>query len=106
MPAMSEQLDVVGGFPMGWNTGLWDSEPVEQWHSFYLFCRPKGDEETNVDWGWRVVIYLESDGDEGIEAPVKVFDTIPRFLEWYGSWYDQLDRVRFLKNLVENIEFT
>jgi hypothetical protein len=105
MPFVSEQLDVLGGFHFGWNTEIWGGEPVRQWHSFYLFCRPKCDDDANADWGWRVVIHLESDSDEGTVAPVKVFDTIPDFLEWYGSWYDRLDRERFLKDLVEGTEF-
>lgn len=106
MPFVPEQLDVLGGFHFGWNTGIWGGEPVQQWHSFYLFCRPKTDEEADADWGWRVVIYLESDSHEGTMAPVKVFDTIFDFLEWYGSWYDRLDRERFLRDLVDDAEFS
>lgn len=105
MPDVSERLDVLGGFHFGWNTGLWRVELVRQWHSCYLFCRSKDDEEVNADWGWRVVVQLESDDSEGIMAPVKIFDMIPDFLQWYGSWYDRLDRARFLKELAEGVEF-
>ncbi|KAG9700859.1 hypothetical protein KCU95_g954, partial [Aureobasidium melanogenum] len=105
-----EQLDLLG------NTGIWRDEPVRQWNSYYLFCRSKDDEdvtamwgkddeEVNTEWGWRVVVHLESDHGEGIVGPVKILDTIPDFLQWYGSWYDRLDRARFLKELVERIEF-
>lgn len=116
------RLDVLGGFGFGWNTGVWQSQPVEQWHSYYLFCRhkPGGDEDDDgyadntdedkdnankAEWGWRVVIHLESDGDEGIVQPTKVFDTIFEFLEWYGDWYNRLDLEEFLKYLVEDNEF-
>ncbi|KAH0021489.1 hypothetical protein KCU78_g6094, partial [Aureobasidium melanogenum] len=105
IPDVFERLDVLGGFHFGWNTGLWRGEPVRQWHSFYLFCRSKDHEEVNAGWGWRVVVQLESDDDEGIVAPVKIFDTIPDFLQWYGNWYDRLDRARFLKELAEGVEF-
>lgn len=117
MPFVSEQLEVAGGFRFGWNTGTWRDEVVRQWHSLYLFCRPENFEEddaegeinmedkTDADWGWRVVVYLVSDCNEGIMAPVKIFDTISVFLEWYGSWYDRLDRERLLRELVENEEF-
>ncbi|KAH0369413.1 hypothetical protein KCU65_g3285, partial [Aureobasidium melanogenum] len=111
-----EQLDILGGFHFGWNTGVWRDEPVRQWNSYFLFCRSKDDEEViamwgkddeklNTEWGWRVVVHLESDCGEGIVAPVKIFDTIFDFLQWYGSWYDRLDRDRSLEELVEGIEF-
>ncbi|KAK6004992.1 hypothetical protein QM012_007771 [Aureobasidium pullulans] len=106
MPDVYEQLDVRGGFRFGWKTGLWGGEPVRQWHSFYLFCQRKCDgDDADINWGWRVVIHLESDCDEGIVHPVRIFDTIFEFLDWYGDWYNRLDLEGFLKDLVEDNEF-
>lgn len=103
-----EKLDVLGGFRFGWSFSLCRLDPVDQWQSFYLFCRPRsgGDNNCNADWSWRVVIHLDSDGDEGIVAPVKIFETIPDFLKWYGSWYDRFDREQFLEDLIEVVEFS
>ncbi|KAH0338428.1 hypothetical protein KCU74_g1190, partial [Aureobasidium melanogenum] len=99
---------------------------LEQWHSYYLFCRYKPDAEeeeedapyktedhtykfkdhkTDAGWAWRVVIHLESDGNEGIDYPTRIFNSIFEFLDWYGSWYDRLDLEDFLEDLVEDYEF-
>lgn len=43
------RLDVLGGFEFGWNTGVWQSQPIEQWHSHYLFCRHKPDDDDEDD---------------------------------------------------------
>lgn len=106
--------------------GFAQYQPVEQWHSYYLFCRYKPDAEeeeedapyktkdhtykfkdhkTDAGWAWRVVIHLESDGNEGIDYPTRIFNSIFEFLDWYGSWYDRLDLEDFLEDLVEDYEF-
>ncbi|KAG9850218.1 hypothetical protein KCU98_g4492, partial [Aureobasidium melanogenum] len=119
------RLDVLGGFQFGWSIGLCKYQPIEQWHSYYLFCRYKPDAEeeedapyktkdhthkykdhkTDAGWAWRVVIHLESDGNEGIDYPTRIFDSIVGYLDWYGSWYERLDLEDFLEDLVEDYEF-
>ncbi|KAG9565761.1 hypothetical protein KCU71_g1646, partial [Aureobasidium melanogenum] len=119
------RLDVLGGFQFGWSIGLYRYQPIEQWHSYYLFCRYKPDAEeeedapyktkdhtykykdhkTDAGWAWRVVIHLESDGNEGIDYPTRIFDSIVEFLDWYGDWYERLDLEDFLEDLVEDYEF-
>lgn len=106
-PLLLELLDVLGGFRFGWSYMLCNLEPVDQWQSFYLYCSRKGDGDKgfDLDWRWRVVVYLDSDGGEGIVAPYKIFDTILGFLEWYGDWYDRLDLEQLLQDLMEDVEF-
>ncbi|KAG9515386.1 hypothetical protein KCU93_g9503, partial [Aureobasidium melanogenum] len=119
------RLDVLGGFQFGESIGLYQYQPIEQWHSYYLFCRYKPDAEeeedapyrtkdhtyrykdhkTDAGWAWRVVIHLESDGNEGIDYPTRIFDSIVEFLDWYGDWYERLDLEDFLEDLVEDYEF-
>ncbi|KAH0369528.1 hypothetical protein KCU65_g3284, partial [Aureobasidium melanogenum] len=104
------RLDVLGGFQFGWSIGICKYEPVEWWHSYYLFCRPKLDDNDadnsqdhkNEKWAWRVVIHLESDCNEGLDYPTRIFDSILEFLEWYGAWYERLDLEDFLKDLVDD----
>ncbi|KEQ60407.1 uncharacterized protein M437DRAFT_86868 [Aureobasidium melanogenum CBS 110374] len=111
------RLDVLGGFQFGWSIGICKYEPVEWWHSYYLFCRHKADQDNaddtkktqddkdEAEWAWRVVIHLESDFDDGIVHPTRIFDSIFEFLNWYGDWYNRLDLEDFLEKLVEDYEF-
>ncbi|KAG9700864.1 hypothetical protein KCU95_g953, partial [Aureobasidium melanogenum] len=63
------------------------------------------DDKDEAQWAWRVVIHLESDFDDGIVNPTRIFDSIFEFLNWYGDWYNRLDLEDFLEKLVEDYEF-
>ncbi|KAH0350707.1 hypothetical protein KCU83_g4668, partial [Aureobasidium melanogenum] len=63
------------------------------------------DHKTDAGWAWRVVVHLESDGNEDVDYPTRIFDSTVEFLDWYDSWYERLDLEDFLEDLVEDYEF-
>ncbi|KAI2786981.1 hypothetical protein POX_f07332 [Penicillium oxalicum] len=99
-------LEVRAGVVTG--TGYVGDYP--RWHSAYLYCRKRPEEDVDgkklpdedipdapkiQEWGWRVV-FMEHEPDMALDQQVLYgrrprFDSIPEFLDWYASWPDFLD---------------
>jgi len=78
---ISYELDVKAGIRTGEKLRF-----HETWWSFYLYCCPRIPLGVKPGWGWRIFFTTTSTAaDDEL-----VWDSIPDFLNWYGSWADRL----------------
>ncbi|PYH42960.1 uncharacterized protein BP01DRAFT_358955 [Aspergillus saccharolyticus JOP 1030-1] len=89
---IDEDLEVKVGFLTG--TGGWGHE--DRWYSAYTYCRRREDDAADThqtDFAWRVLFFEASDDDTPatLNGRRPLFDSIPEFLDWYGSWFDYID---------------
>jgi len=78
------------------------------WKIYYLYCQDlekEGDEgEVKEGGGWYVVVVCQSDSTWSLGNYPKMFESIPKFLDWYSTWYDHGDYRRDMRDYLSDSE--